>query len=99
MSQNAEIVKLYRAGWKPVEIAQEMRVTEWTIHHRLNRLGVERRLIGMSESDSRRAVQMYELGESMRQIGIKLGFNDKTIKKALVEAGLEIREIPRNLRT
>lgn len=35
----------------------------------------------------------------MRQIGIALGFNDKTVKKALIEANVDVRESPRHPRT
>jgi DNA-binding NarL/FixJ family response regulator len=38
--QNEEIVALYKAGKKPGDIARELTVTEWTVHHRLNRLSV-----------------------------------------------------------
>ena len=97
-SQNKQIVDLYQAGWKPVDIAREIGTTEWTVHHRLNRLGVERRPIGLTPEQCREAVRLYQDGDSLRQIGLKLGFNDKTVKKGIVEAGLKIRESPRHQR-
>lgn len=92
MSQNVEIVKLYRGGMKPVDIARRIGTTEWTIHHRLNRLGVERRPRGLSPAQIPEAVQLYEAGESLRQLSLRLGFNDKTIKKALIEAGVDVQD-------
>jgi hypothetical protein len=92
MSQNEEIVKLYRGGMKPVYIARRIGTTEWTIHHRLNRLGVERRPRGLSPAQIAEAVQLYEAGESLRQLSLRLGFNDKTIKKALIEAGVDVQD-------
>lgn len=41
--QNAEIVRLYEAGWRPVDIARLVGTSEWTVHHRLNRNGVKKR--------------------------------------------------------
>lgn len=98
-SQNARIADLYQAGWKPVDIARELGTTEWTVHHRLNRLGVVRRPTGLTPEQCREAVRLYQDGESLRQIGLKLGFNDKTVKKAIVEAGLASRESPRHSRS
>ncbi|MFT4050735.1 hypothetical protein [Microbacterium sp.] len=91
MSQNEQIVKLYKGGMKPVDIAREVGTTEWTIHHRLNRLGVERRPRGLSPAQIEEAARLYEAGESLRQLSLRLGFNDKTIKKALIEAGVGMR--------
>lgn len=98
-SQNAQIADLYQEGWKPVDIAREVGTTEWTVHHRLNRLGVVRRPTGLTPEQCCEAARLYQDGESLRQIGLKLGFNDKTIKKAIVEAGVEIRESPRHPRS
>ena len=69
----------------------ELATTEWTIHHRLNRLGIERRPRSFSLTQLREAIRLYDYGESLRQLAIRFGFNDKTVKKALVEAGVEIR--------
>jgi DNA-binding NarL/FixJ family response regulator len=98
VSQNEQIVKLYRDGWKPVEIARAVGTTEWTVHHRLNRNDVERRPIGMTPEQTARALRFYKQGLSMRQISLKIGFNDKTIRKALDEAGVEIRPSARHPR-
>lgn len=66
VSENEPIVKLYWDGYRPIEIAQLLDTTEWTIHHRLNRLGVERRLRGLSPTQRREARRLYEDGESLR---------------------------------
>jgi DNA-directed RNA polymerase specialized sigma24 family protein len=96
--QNEEVASLYEAGWRPADIARVIGTTEWTVHHRLNRNGIERRPIGMTNAECREAVRLYEANESMRQISLKLGYNDKTIKKALIQAGVKIRESPRHRR-
>jgi hypothetical protein len=97
-NQNARIADLYQEGWKPVDIAREVGTTEWTVHHRLNRLGVQRRPTGLTPEQGREAVRLYRNSESLRQIGLKFGFDAKTIKTAIVEAGVEIRPNPRHPR-
>jgi DNA-binding CsgD family transcriptional regulator len=90
--QNEQILALYEDGVRPVDIARVVGTTEWTVHHRLNRLGVKRRPIGMTVQQCREAVRLYIAGESMRQISLKIGFNDKTIKKALIEASVDVQD-------
>lgn len=94
--QNERIAELYRSGVRPVDIARMVGTTDWTVNHRLNRMGVERRPKGMTPVQRSEAVRSYKNGDSMRQISLRLGFNDKTIKKALIECGIEIRESPRH---
>jgi DNA-binding NarL/FixJ family response regulator len=93
---NEEIARLYVAGMRPVQIAREVGTTEWTVHPRLNRMGIERRPTGLSPNHVREASRLYEEGESIRQIRLKIGFSDKTIKKALLEAGVDVRDGRRN---
>lgn len=92
MSQNEEIVKLYEGGMRVADIAREIGTSEWTIHHRLNRMGVERRPTSLSPAQLLEAKRLYESGETIRQIRLKIGFSDATIKKALIEAGVEVQD-------
>ncbi|SIS16959.1 hypothetical protein [Microbacterium sp. RURRCA19A] len=92
MSQNEEIVKRYGGGMRVADIAREIGTTEWTIHNRLNKMGVERRPASISPSRVVEAARLYELGESIRQIRLKMGFSDATIKKALIAAGVDVRD-------
>lgn len=84
MSQNDEIVELYRGGMKPVAIARRVGTSEWTVHHRLNRLGIERRPRGLSAAQIDEARQLSESGVSWRQLSLKYGFDSRTIKKYLL---------------
>ena len=98
LSQNEAIAALYAAGSRPTDIARAIGTTEWTVHHQLNRNGIERRPIGTIDAECREAVRLHRANDSMRQISLKLGFNDKMIKKELIHAGVEIRESPRHRR-
>ena len=91
-SENEKIAALYERGMRATEIAQEMGVNVCTVHHRLNRMGVQRRTVGLSPSQILEAKRLYESGESLRQIGFKVGFHDKTVKKALLDAGVDVQD-------
>ena len=81
VSQNVEIVNLYRGGMKPVDIARRIGTSEWTVHHRLNRLGIERRPRGLSAEQLDEARLLLESGASWRQLSVKYGYDSRTIKK------------------
>lgn len=77
---------------RATEIAREMNINVCTVHHRLNRMGIQRRTVGLSPSQILEAKRLYESGESLRQIGFTIGFHDKTVKKALVDAGVDVQD-------
>jgi DNA-binding CsgD family transcriptional regulator len=83
--QNEEIVALYKAGKRPADIAREVGVTEWTVHHRLNRLGVQRRPISMTEAEIQEALQLNESGVPITELTKRFHRSWKTIWKALRE--------------
>lgn len=83
--QNEDIRKLYRNGMRVVDIARELGTTEWTVHHRLSRMGVERRPHGLTPDELQNALRLYEGGESLRSLSQKFGCSDKTMKKALLD--------------
>ena len=87
MSQNDEIVKLYRGGMRVADIARQFGTSEWTIHHRLNRMGVERRPHGMSEEAISRAVELRSAGMSFNRIGPVVGVSPNTVAKELRARG------------
>jgi IS30 family transposase len=86
--QNEQIATLYEAGRTPTQIAKEIGTTPGTVHHRLNRMGVERRPLGMTASQVAEAVRLREQGISVQQIASQLGFAYNTIRKELILRGL-----------
>lgn len=92
LDQNKQIATLFRAGMCATEIARETDINVCAVHHRLNRVGVQRRTGGLPLSQILEAKRLYESGESLRQIGFKMGFHDKTVKKALVDAGVGVQD-------
>lgn len=87
--QNEQIATLYGAGRTPTEIALELGTTPGTVHHRLNRMGVERRPLGMTKSQVDEAVALREHGTPVQKIAARLGFSYNTIRKKLILRGMK----------
>lgn len=84
--QNAHIVALYQAGRTPTQIATELGTTEWTVHHRLNRNGIERRPIGMTSADIEEALRLNDEGVPITQLAEQFNRSWKTVAKELRNA-------------
>ena len=87
--QNEQIAELYEAGRTPTEIAIELGTTAGTVHHRLNRMGVERRPLGMTTNQVDEAVTLREQGTPVQQIAARLGFAYNTVRKELILRGMK----------
>jgi IS30 family transposase len=81
--QNDEIEALYKAGWRPADIARTLGTTEWTVHHRLNRLGVQRRPISMTKAEINEALQLNDEGVPIADLTKLFNRSWKTIAKEL----------------
>ncbi len=55
-------------------------------------MGMQRRTVGLSPTQILEAKRLYESGESLQQIGFKVGFHDKTVKKALLDGGVDVQD-------
>lgn len=80
-AKSAEILARYKAGDRPVDIARDFGITEWTVQNVRKRAGVPTRPHGMNGVDIDRAADLYASGLSLRKIAIRLGFSAKTITK------------------
>lgn len=67
-AQCDEILRRYRAGDRPVDIARDFGVTEWTIQNVRKRAGVATRGRSMSRDEIDRAAQLKMAGTSLRKI-------------------------------
>jgi len=84
--QNAKLAALYEAGGRPANIARELGVTEWTVHHRLNRLGVKRRPISRTDAEIQEALRLNDEGVPITELTKRFNRSWKTIWKELKEA-------------
>lgn len=88
--QSVEILARYQAGDRPVDIAREFGVTDWTVQNVRKRAGMPTRPHGMNNADIDRAAELKAQGVSIRQISLRLGFDAKTISKYLRLRGITI---------
>ncbi len=88
--QHAEILARYQAGDRPVDIARDFGITEWTVQNVRKRAGVPTRPHGMNVADIDQAAQLKAQGVSIRQISARLGFDAKTVAKYLRLRGITI---------
>jgi transcriptional regulator of acetoin/glycerol metabolism len=81
--QNDEIEALYTAGWRPADIARTLGTTEWTVHHRLNRLGIQRRPSSMTKAEIQEARRLNDQGAPITGLAKRFNRSWKTIAKEL----------------
>jgi DNA-binding CsgD family transcriptional regulator len=88
--QSAEILARYQAGDRPVDIARDFGITEWTVQNVRKRAGVPTRPHGMNDANIDHAADLKARGVSIRQISKELGFDAKTVAKYLRLRGITI---------
>jgi hypothetical protein len=81
--QAAEVLRRYLAGDRPVDIAMDFGVTEWTVQNVRKRAGAPARPHGMTGADIARAASLHASGTSLRGVSRELGFSAATITKQL----------------
>lgn len=78
-----EILRRYQAGDRPVDIARDFGVTEWTIQNVRKRSGVATRGRSMSQDEIDRAAELKAAGTSLRKIAVAVGYDARTVTKEL----------------
>lgn len=86
-AQCDEILRRYQAGDRPVDIARDFGVTEWTVQNVRKRAGVPTRPKGLSEQTLTRAAELYAEGVSFRKIAIAVGYDARTVTAELRAQG------------
>ena len=81
--QDEQIVAIYKARRRPTNVARDLGTTEWTVHHRLNRLGVERRPISMTDAEIHEALRLNDEGMPITEFSMRFNRSGKTIWKGL----------------
>lgn len=73
----------YEEGARPVDIAVEVGTSEWSVHNRLRRAGVQSRGGRIPESSVKAAVALREQGVPFHVIAERLGHHPRTIANAV----------------
>ncbi len=88
----AEMARQYRAGKTIYELADEYGCHRVTVSAILKRNGVT---VSVEKSekmfDPAKAAELYESGMKSKDIGIRLGVSEQTIRKCLKKQGIRIR--------
>jgi predicted transcriptional regulator len=85
------MVEAYEAGATTTQLRQQFSVSQDTVVRLLRRHGVVTRHKGLSDSDLQQARELYESGLPVAKVGEKLGRAPSTVRRALVQAGVEMR--------
>ena len=94
-SQCSELAELYLCGWSVKRLAERFRIHKGTVSGHLERAGVPRRgwQRRMSDRQVEEASRLY-VGEerwSLARLGRHFGVAAMTVRKELIEAGVELR--------
>lgn len=92
MQERAVIIEEYKAGESMARLGLKHKVSRHTISELLKRSGVEARQPKvMREAEVTKAVNLYEAGYSLKEIGELLGFDAETIRQKLIKRGVQTR--------
>lgn len=80
------LVTDYRSGLGIYEIARKHGLHRYTVATHLKAEGVVMRRV-ISDEERRRAAELYEQGESLNEIGRRLGRDPQTVKKMVRQVG------------
>jgi DNA-binding CsgD family transcriptional regulator len=87
-------VTAYQAGSSVYELAERHRIDRKTVSIILERQGVPRRYRLIEGHLLTEAIKAYENGDSLATIGARMGVSPYTIRRALLGAGVSIRQRP-----
>jgi hypothetical protein len=86
------LVERYLAGDIIRVIAADLKVNRTTVAHHLRARGVLTRRRPLTPEQVSRAAAAYEEGTSLAHIGEQLGVDSSTVWRALIKAGVRIRD-------
>ncbi len=87
-----ELIEAYLAGATVYELGTRYRISRKTVSIILQREGVPTRYNLLTGPDLHRAVELYPRGDSLVTIGRVFDINASTVRKALIAAGVRMRD-------
>ncbi len=90
--ERAQIVAKYESGISSNQLVTDHKLAKGTILKILREEGASIRRQGLSDRQVSEAVDFYRSGRSLAWIGDKLGFSPTTVGKALIAAGVSLRD-------
>jgi DNA-binding CsgD family transcriptional regulator len=83
-----DLIGDYLGGASINDLAQRYGIHRATVFAHLRRRNTPRRRLGLDVDEGAEAVRLFRGGVSMREIGRRMGVGRKTVRTALVNAGL-----------
>lgn len=80
------------------QIAARHGIHRVTVSEVLDRTGTSKQPRSMNATQISLATRLYESGESLATVGAKLGFNATTVRTALINIGVRMRDPHGHLR-
>lgn len=95
-SEQQRVVEAYARLRSVYDIAHEFGTNRKTVSAILERHGVKRRYNILTPRSVARAQRLYESGRSLADIGYLLSVDPKTVRNALLTAGVKLRPVGTN---
>ena len=86
------LVADYVSGVEVMELARRYRIARGTVVEHMRRQGVPRRHPRLSSDDIRRVAGLYQAGDSLSTVGKAFGVDPGTVRRALTELGVPVRD-------
>ncbi len=90
-AQVAELVAAYVAGADTSELSERFRIHRRTVVAHLVRQSVPLRRRGLASEHVTEAVQLYQSGSSLSDIGLRFGASAGTVRRVLIAHGVDMR--------
>jgi DNA-binding CsgD family transcriptional regulator len=90
--QREHLIADYQAGATIYDLARRYGIHRHTVGKHLADAGVQARRHGLSTDELATARHLYAQGQSLARIGDQLGYDHGTIRRALLRAGVPMRD-------
>lgn len=87
-----DLIAQHRAGESARALAQAYGLSKSGVLHLLDRHGVARRYRVLNQAQVEEAQRLYEVGQSLARLGAAFGCSPNTVRRALVQAGMHMRD-------
>ncbi|MFL6136695.1 MAG: helix-turn-helix domain-containing protein [Frankiaceae bacterium] len=87
-----DLIAQHRAGESTRALAQAYGLSKSGVLHLLDRHGITRRYRVLSQGQVEEAQRLYEAGQSLARLGATFGCSPNTIRRALMRAGVPMRD-------
>jgi len=74
------------------EMVAQFEIDRSTVHDHIDRAGIRRRYPALAPPEVERAIELYGAGKSLAAIATHLAVHATTVRRALLDVGVEMRD-------